>query len=390
MRVGIMTMYHGNFNFGGQLQALALQHAVESFGYDCKVIDFAAAINAFALRKIVHVSFDILSKKTKQKAMYWIKNKTDKDFHKNCALRKKRFRNFMERIPHTDFCTSVTIRDLFINEFDACIVGSDQVWNPEWWVPEYFLDFASERTKKIAYAASLGTGKLSETDGKYLADQTKNFAAISLREQGAEKFLQKYISRPLTTTLDPTLLWNKSFWDTVAVKPDITEPYVVFYFPGGKSESVLRICHMFCEQEGLKLVAFPHFQGKHDAADEKYSHIRDYSSGPAEFLGLIKHARYVMTGSFHATVFSIIFHKQFVSFRKEAEKSAPAEILRNGSLLKSLGIEDRLVQHDWIPQLSLLDKMVDYTATEKRLSELREESLSFLKNALGGRSSIDG
>lgn len=384
MKVGIMTMYHGNYNFGGQLQALALQHAVESLGHDCMVIDFAMENKSSAYRKLFHTPLDILSKRIKQKALYTLKDKTNKEFHEKSSVRRKRFKNFMDLIPHTDYCTSSTIHDLLKDEFDACIVGSDQVWNPQWWVPEYFLEFVSPGTKKIAYAASLSTDKLSDTDEKYIVDKTKEFAAISLREQGGKKLLEKFIAKPLSITLDPTLLFTKDYWDTVAVCPNIQEPYVLVYFPGGKEELTLNIWHKFCEQEGLKLATFPHFQGKYDYTDEKFSDIRDYSSGPAEFIGLIKYARYVMTGSFHATVFSIMFNKQFVSFRKEREKDTPTEMLRNGSILKSLGIEERLVRHDWIPQLSLLDKPINYSSAEQQLSALREESLEFLKSSLGG------
>jgi len=383
MKVGIMTMYHGNYNFGGQLQAFALQRAVESLGHECEVIDFSVEIKSFAFRKLTHISTRKLLRKIKQKALYAWKEKTDKAFRKDTSLRKKRFQSFMKEIPHTEFCTADSMKEMFETYFDACIVGSDQVWNPQWWVPEYFLDFVSNQTKKIAYAASLGVDKLSERDATFIENKIKDFVAVSLREEGGKRLLEGYVTNQLHVTLDPTLLYTRKMWDTIAVKPTIEEPYVVVYFPGGKSESALRTWHEFCIQENLKLVVFPHFQGKYDAADEKFSDIRDYSSGPAQFLGLIKYAKYIMTGSFHATVFSIIFQKQFVSFREKKEMNTPVEMLRNGALLKELGLEGRLVQRDWTPNLNLLEQSIDYVKAEDRLELLRGESMRFLQDALG-------
>ena len=384
MKVGIMTMYYGNYNFGGQLQALALQHIIENLGHECEVINFSAEIKSSVFRKLFHTPMGVLARRVRQKALYTLKDKTDKGFHRDASLRKERFQSFMKEIPHTEFCSTSTINTMFGKHFDACIVGSDQVWNPQWWVQEYFLNFVWERTKKIAYAASLGVDKLSDTDGCFIADKIKDFTAVSLREEGGKRLLEGYVTNQLHVTLDPTLLYTRKMWDTIAVKPTIEEPYVVVYFPGGKSESALRTWHEFCIQENLKLVVFPHFQGKYDAADEKFSDIRDYSSGPAQFLGLIKYAKYVMTGSFHATVFSIIFQKQFVSFREKKEMNTPVEMLRNGALLAKLGLEDRLVPRDWEPQLNLLDASIDYDGAEEELQVLRRESMKFLEKALDG------
>jgi len=383
MKIGIMTMYYGNYNFGGQLQALALRHIVEGLGHECQVINFAAKIQSSVFRRILHTPKRVLLKRVKQKALYALKEKTDKSFHKDTLLRQKRFRSFMNEIPHTEFCTTDSIKEMLQEEFDACIVGSDQVWNPQWWVPEYFLDFVSKKTKKIAYAASLGVDKLSEKDIAFIKNKIKDFVAVSIREEGGKRLLEHHVTNQLKVTLDPTLLYTREMWDKIAVKPEIEEPYVVLYFPGGKSESALRTWHEFCRAKNLKLVVFPHFQGKYDIADEKFSDIRDYSSGPAEFIGLIKYAKYVMTGSFHATVFSIIFHKQFISFREKMDMNTPVEMLRNGALLKELGLENRLVQRDWIPSLHLLEQPIDYIKAEDRLELLREESMKFLQDALG-------
>ena len=383
MKIGIMTMYYGNYNFGGQLQALALQRIVESLGHECKVINFSAKIKSSVFRRLFHTPKSVLARRVKQKVLYALKDKTDKNFHKDTLLRKKRFQSFMKDIPHTEFCTTAMMKAMFETYFDACIVGSDQVWNPQWWVQEYFLDFVSNQTKKIAYAASLGVDKLSERDATFIENKIKDFVAVSLREEGGKRLLEGYVTNQLKVTLDPTLLFTRNMWDEIAVKPEITKPYVVVYFPGGKSEAEQRMWHEFCIRENLKLVVFPHFQGKYDAADEKFSDIRDYSSGPAEFIGLIKYAKYVMTGSFHATVFSILFHKQFVSFREKKEANAPIEMLRNGALLKELGLEDRLVQRDWTPNLNVLEQPIDHRKVECRLESLREESMKFLQDALG-------
>lgn len=234
MKIGIMTMYHDNYNFGGQLQAMALQEAITQLGYESLVIDYVVDKSKDSVRKVFHTNIKDLFFKVKRKFLYKFKIKVDVSFSKNIALREKKFQRFMDSIPHTEECNSNNVHELYGDVFDILITGSDQVWNPNWWDSAYFLDFASPETKKIAYAVSLDVNQLSEKDAEYIREKTLDFEKISLREIGSKKLLADIIDKPLHVTLDPTLLFQKDFWDTVAIKPDIDRPYVLIYFPRGK------------------------------------------------------------------------------------------------------------------------------------------------------------
>jgi hypothetical protein len=381
-KCGIMTLYHENYNFGGILQTFALQHAISNLGWDCSVIDFAAGQKNSIKRKLLKTPFRVLWKRVISKLLYQIKNSTDASFREKVAQRKRSFRTFMENIPHTFKCDSTTIKTMFSNAFDVVVVGSDQVWNLSWMVPEYFLNFCSPTTTKIAYAASMDASKISPADGTYIGRLTDGFRAISVRELGTKQLLEPYVKIPLCVSLDPTLLFLRDFWDTITISPKEKTPYVLLYFPGEKNETQLRQYYDFCRHEGLKLLTFPHFQGKYDKVDERYSDIRNYSAGPLEFLGLIREAKYVITGSFHATVFSILFEKQFVSLRKREERNQDQKLLRSGSLLTCLGLEERLQPFDWVPSRAFLNAPIAYDIAKQKLERLRIESLTYLKNAL--------
>lgn len=247
-------------------------------------------------------------------------------------------------------------------KFDYYVTGSDQVWNTISFNlnSEYvFLSFCDG--VKIAYAASIGMRSLSDTDRKLFSDQLQAFSAISVRENDAKQLLEPICDKDIAVILDPTLMLSSSEWDQLAKRPknfDISGEYVFKYTLG----EGITVPENIASNTNIPIWNF------FDTSDEK--HI----SGPLEFLWLIKNAKFIVTDSFHAIVFSLIYHKPFMLLSSSSSRAGMFG--RFETLCCKLGLD--------------LDKMTDttepytpdYDSVEKLLKDEREKSSIFLSEAL--------
>lgn len=220
--------------------------------------------------------------------------------------------------------TEKDIRELPL--LDLYVVGSDQIWNPELTGghldPVFFLDFLPEGVKKVSYAASTGdvpTKELAQEMGGYL----KDFDHISLREAQSAEQLRKTIGLEVLTEKDPTLLLGKEEWETLLGEAP-KERYIFFFSLSFKPEQFVYVNEM---SEMLDLPVKHYFYGR-----LARRLTRDggtcFWDDPRELLTRIKYADYIVTDSFHVTVFSIIFQKEFATFPPGKWSNRMQELLR--------------------------------------------------------------
>ena len=131
------------------------------------------------------------------------------------------------------------------------------------------------------------------------------------------------------------------------------------------------------------MVIVPHAQGWYKAADERYFDVQAAAIGPAEWLGYIKNAEIIFTDSFHGTIFSVNYHKKFVSFENLSGDAEKDSGLRKYSILRRLGLADRCVPYSYDLNSEILAEDIDYASVDQRLQELRKHSESYLAKALG-------
>ena len=373
----IVTIYHTNYNFGGQLQAYALQRVVASYGIQCKVVDYYSR-NKYKKMKALSVS-TISSRffhKLQMKVYLIFNPRMKAEFSKKKAL----FRQFMNDIPHTGEVNNDGIASV-ASAYDYWIVGSDQVWNPEGFTGSPLNLLRGVNGKKISYAASSLNAKYTPEQADVLRDSLDSFSDISVREIGLEKAIRQITGKPVYTVLDPTLLLNANEWDKFAVEPELKEKYAFVYLIHF-SDEVRRNIYDYCKKVGLKMVIVPHAQGWFKSADEKYFDVQATAIGPAEWIGYIKNAEIVFTDSYHGTIFSVNFHKKFLSFEKLSGDAEKDSGLRKYSILSQLGLSDRCVPYSYCLDTAMLAEDIDYATTDFRLDELRRESIGFLSKAL--------
>lgn len=378
MKIGILTILNVN-NYGAELQCCALYRKLTSMGYDAEVINYLFGINPKhdfrGERRTVPISF---KQNVKVRLLPIVQNLFCLFHHKNKALRNKRFDEFHANYSHLTKTTFPSVSSLYEADFnyDVICIGSDQVWNYEkgYSLEPFFACFDKKNTKKISYASSIGLSKLSDEAEDVFKKELANFSHLSVREQQASELLEKLLNRKVDVVLDPTLILDSKEWLEVA-KFDMCpkEKYVLVYIVTIKPcDYVLEVARHIAKQRNLKIVricrdAYPEHSG---------SDVQEIlTAGPSDFVGLFANAEFVVTNSFHGTVFSINFSKSFYSVIKSQHSTNS----RLTSILKKLHLENRI-----LPVGSQLPKIsdIDYTIPKEKLSEERKHSLEYIKEAL--------
>ena len=375
MRIGILTLPL-HTNYGGILQAYALQTVLERMGHEVVVFDtpnksflpplwkLPLCFGKRTLKRILGKSDRIFYEHYENKIRPVIAQNIQPFIDKN--IHRKIIRNFQQ---------------LSQKDYDAIVVGSDQVWRaiyfPMWFglsVENGYLAFAKDwNVKRISYAASFGT-----SDWEYTEEQTQlckllihNFDAVSVREENGVELCKKYFDIDAQHVLDPTMLltqedYCKMFQEANTPKSNGT----LLNYVLDETEEINHLINEIAKKKSLVPFAV---NNPFEIDDTKPLNMRIKSPVETWLRGFYD-AEFVITDSFHACVFSILFKKQFVVVGNKKRGLARFE-----SLLKMFGLEDRLVSsHIEISSFPL----INYDLLYKKYSVLKHSSLSFLYKAL--------
>ncbi len=369
-----------NYNYGSILQSYATLMKLEEMGVNYEIIDYnhpqnikfyLKAINRFRSKDMVYSKIRSLKKK--------IGKKIHPDFAKNDAIRRHIFDDFIS----AHFVSfSKPIRDYeelqkYSTKFSDVLVGSDQLWLPSGLDTNFYnLMFVPDNINKIAYSASFGVSKIPS----YQKIKTKTFLErinhISVREQAGADIIKELTGREAKVILDPTMIVDRKAWDKNILDQRIVEEKYIFCYFLGNNPSQRDEVKKLAEKKDLTIVVLKHLD-EYIPSDEKFGDISLYDVGPNEFVNLIRHAEYICTDSFHGSVFSIIYHKQFISFNRYS-KGKNSRNSRLDTLFSNIGISRRFdgnIIHE-------IDKEIDWELVEERLENFRRDSLQFINTAL--------
>lgn len=351
MKIGIVTHILGN-NYGGLLQNYALQYVLKQLGHQPMTIDFT-------LRQSRRSYIFSLCKQ-----LLWSITK----------LRHPRLRRSFSNIVLADFIERYILttknvysytKDIVDKEkFDLIIVGSDQVWRPKYVceLENMYLKFVPDDIKKIAYAASFGVdtweynAEQTETCAKY----AKRLDAISVREATGVELCRTYLGVNAQHVLDPTILAGAEAYKPLLKEKTEEEDYLFAYILDITPEKQSYVESM-AKSKGLKVII--------RGAD------KNSTLSVEDWLSMIANSSMVVTDSFHGTVFSILFHKEFYSIVNVARGGT-----RFVSLLSPLGLEHRMGDVSQLQSLEL--SPVDWKQVDHILDSQRQDSINFLTNAL--------
>lgn len=255
------------------------------------------------------------------------------------------------------------------NEFDLYVIGSDQIWNPNF-RKNLDRDFLPEINgeKIISFAASIGVEHLSDQDEEIISQGVKHISAISVREYSAKKILENLTNCTVTVHIDPTMLITSQEWHILAANADdkvkIKNKFIITYFLGKITSRERIYISSYAESIGALVVNI------NDIDSPIFSRI-----GPQEFLWLFEHAEAVFADSYHAAVFSIIFKKYFEIF--ERHDSFNKMNTRMETLFAHFNIENRI--HNLNDNRSKLDP-IDYSMLDSILISKRNEAEKWVNN----------
>lgn len=380
MKVGIVTLYHQNFNYGGQLQAYALVEAITQLGYAAEQIRMINPPKKAQGQKVKKCSVNDLLYKLEKKVVQkiFLKDKFD--------LRRYAFETFSETVPHsTEIYTSENIMEAN-NHYDAFVAGSDQIWNPVFTekrrLRNNLLDFVVEDKISISYAASIGDFKISEENESDFKELLPKLDGISVREETAKVCLSMMVpGKEITVCVDPVLLLTAEDWMKMSIKPEIEWKYVFCYFLSD-NQAMRDRAKEIAEKNNLKIVTMPHMMTNYKRSDRSFGNMQSYEVNPRQFVGLIANASFVITDSFHATVFSSIFRKQFLVFRRGFDENGTSMDSRLLDYTSRFGLESRFVEPIPNEIVRVTAENIDYGTFERVSANDRAEGLNYLRKKL--------
>ena len=382
-KVGILTLYYKNYNFGGLLQAYALQKIVSDLGYECEQIQYDYRSNDsnnrnilksnFVTRLLIHCKYKLFPSEKYTHSMLLKK-------------RKKQFDDFMDMIPHSQKVYTSEDVNCLNDRFDVFICGGDQVWNnwggAVWYdtkaLEVFLLDFVKKGKKAFAYAPSLGSSSIEENIKEKFNVALSKLDGISIREESSVLELEKVTGRKVETVLDPVFLLPKKTWEECfKINHYKNHDAAICYFLGNNVKGHEKV-QEFLRKTGLKTVTFPYVALGHVEEVDYFGDIQDFESGPIEFVKKIANAEIIFTDSFHAVAFSIIFHKNFYVFARE--KSNAGMNNRITDLLRAFKLEDRLISFEDLNNFIVND--IDYSLVDTIIEEKQEISIAYLHRML--------
>lgn len=356
-----LITYHKSINYGSVLQCYALSTYLSNNGYETYVINYQNdnQKKAFSLYE------------TNSGIKSFIKN-TYRFFHRKTYHNKiHKFSDFIEKhISETQ--PFYTEEELFIlgKTDSAFVTGSDQVWNTDCvdFDKNYMLGFVDNKKRCLSFAASTNLTSIEKNKTLFI-ENVKDFSAISVREKDSALALSKLLNKDVFCCCDPVFLADLGDWESLALESNIKLPeeYVFCYFIG-RNNKMLSYAKRIAKETCKKLVII------NDNISNLFVRcIKKYDCGPSDFLKILKNSSYIITDSFHAVCFSIIFRKNFYVYSNNQVSN------RINQILSVTGLRDRKIS-----DFSLAQPIsnVDYSQLEcsNFVSFIRESKKFLLKN----------
>lgn len=380
-KLGCVIAY-GGINFGTLLQDYATVTKIQELGYQCEVIRYKKHLSFFEKTKmlfhLIRIGDFSGQLRSLNKKWHVLNNKQYAEEREKRIKASKRFGKkyleplFVEYDGYENLCKGS-------RNYDLVLVGSDQIWSLISLYGNYYnLMFVDDNVPKVSYASSFGVSKIPDFQKEATKHYLDRFSMIGVREQSGKDIVDTLSKNKATVVADPTMLLTAEEWeafiDNSPIKMD--NPYIFCYFLGTNIEA-RKAVNKLKEKTGLKIVAIKHGD-EYFAYDENFGDMALNDVDAKDFVSLIKNANYICTDSFHCSVFSILFHKQFMTFYRYNSNNKASRNTRIDNLLSTFGLESRIYK-------GTIENILDSIAFEKvdeRLWEYRNFSLNFLEKEL--------
>ena len=381
--IGLVTCYF-HHNYGSMLQAYATEMIMQQMGLSFQTIACKAPINYMKENKLLYIIKKLLIADWKMRLGKMKIERAKKDypeFARNWDIRNKAFDQFAETFFHvSSYCKNREELIKMAENYSAFLVGSDQLWRTDSVEHGYYtLEWVPDHIRKIAYSTSIGVKEVPWFQVEKNKRFMNRFDHIALREQSACDLVYKLTGRKVPVVLDPTLLFTGDQWLGIQQQEPLTNGKYIFCYLLGDNPLQREFIKRVKEKTGYKIVALQQLDD-YIPSDEGFADEAPYV-GPREFLNYIRNAEYVFTDSFHCSVFSILYKKNFFTFSRFAEGAKQSTNTRIDNLLHITGLEDRRMTKD-----KTVDGVINYKGpfdgVDDKLNAYRKSSMEYLHNAL--------
>ncbi|MFQ9979074.1 polysaccharide pyruvyl transferase family protein [Clostridium cadaveris] len=374
MKIGILSMQR-ICNYGSFMQSYALKNIIEDLGHEVEFVDYKIEKPILKLKK--------------DKSMYI------KDRIRSCLIdiivsnsilirllpesKRSIFNNIKRYNEEFLPMIGVTKRKNYRSNVDVLVIGSDEVFNclqkgARIGYSKELFGYNRNSKKLISYAASFGNTTLERLKINRIDDEISSmlseFDCISVRDNNSGTIVKSLIGKEPNYNLDPVLIYD--FLKEIP-NIDVKGNYIVVYaYRNRLKKEEIQAIKEFAEKKNKRLLCLG---GYHEFCDEYID------ASPFELLAYVKSADYVITDTFHGTIFSIINHKQFVSFIRKSENEVYGNQEKMTDLLQRLGLADREISESWKLE-QVIEKSIDYDSVEKIRNYEIEKTRNYLKNNL--------
>ncbi len=360
MDIKVITR-HAPSNYGSLLQSIATVKVIGQLGHKCEIIDYRREDESGFKMILTSLALKPEWNNNPLKKIIYILVRYPAELMASRKFARMRSRYLRMTQKYT------TVEQLSGIESDVFMTGSDQVWGPTQngkYDEAYFLSFVGPEAKKVAYASSFGRSNFEKEVLKEYKGLLSSYDSITVREDSAIEMLEGMNVSCLGHVLDPTLLLSGEDWDKYIDK-EIDGKYVLVY-QIHNDINLNEYAKKFAEKVNLPLLRVsPSLHQFSRGGDFKY--LPDIG----EFLAYIKNCTYLITDSFHGTVFALNYNKQFIDILPNNHTES-----RNLSILKLTGLEDRIVTD--FDDFSIADRTIDYTSINKIIEDQRQKSIAIL------------
>lgn len=385
-KIALVTCYFQH-NYGSQLQALATQMICDKLEWENETIcidGLKPEINRAKYKYFLSRIWDINTIKDKMATVKkGLAKRTNGTYAQHLSIRDKRFEQFASsQFRLSQRYNSKEELGTNADQYSAFIVGSDQLWLPSNISADYYtLNFVpnGKGIRKIAYATSFGVSSLPSKQAQLAKEFLPKLDSIMVREESGRKLVQSLIHKEIPVVCDPTLLFTAEEWNSHLPQNRIIQtPYILCYFLG--NNPLHRTwAKQLSKKTGFKIAQLPHMD-EYVKNDEGFADFPLYDIDPFDFVSLIRDADYVLTDSFHCTVFSTLFQKQFNTFRRYSSDGTVSTNGRLYSLLESFGLSDRLLVGNEPVENSA--SKIDFSIALNKVEQMRNESIQLLKTSV--------
>lgn len=382
---GVIIMRPNHNNYGTSLQGFATIKIVEKLGYDLRIIRYnkkRTLVNILRTLPGLLKSGAVAKILTKRKSAKF--KKQHPDYSSLIDQRTAVVNQFKQKYfePLCDYYTGWNALCKGSKNYDVIFVGSDQVWGPlSLYAGFYNLMFVDKSVPQFSYASSFGKSFIMDHQKKGVAAFLKKMDAIGVREIRGKEIVEELTEKKAMVVADPTLLLTREDWELAISdsKVHIDGPYVLCYMLGPRRDNREAVSTL-AKQLGMKVVVFRHMDW-YEPADEKFGDIPVYDANCLDFVKLLKDASYVVTDSFHCSVFSILFEKQFLTFYRLPPSDKKSSHSRIDSLMQTFGLNDRICTGYSDVEKQMKQNII-WENVRQRLDDCRKNSLEFLKKCL--------